>query len=238
MLLATAPTALGLARAVRWTSARTLTKPVAQRRLREYLSEPRTIETLLALNPTLRTYEELDPAADGSRAFRAKLAPVAFPGATVTPTVDFVARLDGAGTVSMSAVNASTVGEGPPFFQSLMERLVPEIESTTTLTVVPSSSPTALNEELLLVDGTLTLSFPLPAWWPVPDLVMNGAGGKIMSKVLDEELETLAEGYIATYDSWRGAVAANELAGDDITQAASRDASAGKRLRSWRPWRR
>ena len=80
------------------------------------------------------------------------------------------------------------------------------------------------------------LSFPLPAWWPVPDLVMNGAGGKIMTKVLDEELETLAEGYIATYDSWRGAVAADELAGDDITQAASRDASAGKRLRSWRPW--
>jgi len=129
-------------------------------------------------------------------------------GASVRPTVRFEAALleDG---LRMKAHDMVTEGEGPKFFMSLMDTMVPDIQSFTEIRA----------KDGITYSHTLKIEFPLPFWWPIPDAVMSRVGRKVLQSSTRKDVEATASRLRERYEAWKRdqssdtASASRELAG-------------------------
>eukprot|EP01031_Cornospumella_fuschlensis_P024882 gene24883-30062_t len=136
---------------------------------------------LLLTNPGIRSIEQ------AGEDYVAELTPISFPGLQVSSSVRFSSQFNG----SALAVTCKPDGlqlryEGIRSVTRLVENFIPSVASENLCSFDISSG-------LLVNEASLSISFSVPGWFPIPVQVLEQRGSAVIRKGLEKDMIVLLD---------------------------------------------
>mmetsp|Transcript_23950 Transcript_23950/g.33070 ORF Transcript_23950/g.33070 Transcript_23950/m.33070 type:complete len:212 (+) Transcript_23950:95-730(+) len=155
-----------------------------------WFQQPSTAQTILDLNPALVKVEKIS-----EKQYKGFLAPLQFPGVSVTSVVDFEVTSDPSNSsvaICCDASSVSQIVEGNKFFADILSKLTPAIKSSSVYTFDQKSGK-------LTNSIDLAICFDLPNWFPIPNAVVEESGSRLISNQNEKDFDDMFSGLKAMY---------------------------------------
>mmetsp|Transcript_8958 Transcript_8958/g.9010 ORF Transcript_8958/g.9010 Transcript_8958/m.9010 type:complete len:218 (-) Transcript_8958:198-851(-) len=160
----------------------------------KFFSQPSLPKIILSLNPGINTIEEIS----GTSTYKCQVAGIKFPGITVASEAVFDVEFDGSSNftaiLNKGGTSLKTEG-GPKFIASIIQKLLPSVESRTSITYDPTTNS-------ITNSASLITEFNLPAWFPLPRDSLSSEGSAAIQKSMETDLDELLENIIKEYYKW------------------------------------
>ena len=153
-----------------------------------WFAKSSTPATILSLNPGLDRVDQIS-----SSSFKGYLAPIRFPGITVTSIIDFnVHQEESQIDVVCDKGSVQQSFEGPKALVAIASKFLPNIASRTSFIL-------NTDEAILTNQAELEICFAIPSWFPVNPQSAEESGSKTIQSSMEKDLDGILDKIISEF---------------------------------------